>query len=246
MSPTKLHGSLTLAVLTLSLAAASRADRHQHHTDAQLTDTISHDLRGKRIEAVTVEVHEGVVTLRGRVRSVGERDAAIEIARRVEDVRNVASELTIERGESDESLGERLSMKIRDDIFYTMFDAVSGSVRDGAVTLTGVVTTPYKSAELAKTVASVPGVTKVQNQMKVLPLSPSDDDLRLRLATAVYGDTPDLASRRNPPIHILVSNGRVTLVGVVLNESQRVRAEHAARAVFGVFSVDDQLKVETS
>jgi hyperosmotically inducible protein len=46
-----------------------------------------------------------------------------------------------------------------------------------------------------------------------------------------------------PPIHIVVENGHVTLTGAVGTEVERVKAGFTAREVFGVMSVDNELKV---
>ena len=45
------------------------------------------------------------------------------------------------------------------------------------------------------------------------------------------------------PIHIIVKNGRTTLVGVVDNSADRQIAEVRAREVSGVFAVDNNLTV---
>ena len=47
-----------------------------------------------------------------------------------------------------------------------------------------------------------------------------------------------------PPIHIIVKNGNVTLVGVVLNNIDKTLALTRAKSVSGVFSVMDQLTTE--
>jgi hyperosmotically inducible protein len=49
-----------------------------------------------------------------------------------------------------------------------------------------------------------------------------------------------------PPIHIIVDNGRVTLKGVVDNQSDDSMAKMAANQVPGVFSVIDNLQMAHS
>ena len=71
----------------------------------------------------------------------------------------------------------------------TVFDSVHLNVDNGVVTLSGWVTMPYKSSDLAKRVASAPGVTQVVNQIEVLPVSQWDDTLRMRIARAIYGNS---------------------------------------------------------
>jgi len=48
----------------------------------------------------------------------------------------------------------------------------------------------------------------------------------------------------NPPIHIVVKHGRVTLTGVVISEVERRKAEQIARSIFGVLSVENKLRLE--
>jgi hyperosmotically inducible protein len=49
-----------------------------------------------------------------------------------------------------------------------------------------------------------------------------------------------------PPIHIIVKNGAVTLEGVVANEADKNMAGMRANSVSGVFSVQNDLRVENS
>lgn len=113
---------------------------------------------------------------------------------------------------------------------YTVFDDVRVRVEAGAVTLTGKVTLPLKKDELGKRIASLPGVTAVQNEIEVLARSPIDDDLRQRIARAIYGNSAfwRYAAMPTPPIRILVERGRVTLTGVVATESDRMLARSLA------------------
>ena len=69
----------------------------------------------------------------------------------------------------------------------------------------------------------VPGVASVTNQIKVLPLSPQDDRLRLQVARAIFRDPmlSQYAMGAVPAIHIIVDNGRVTLTGAVNNATDK-------------------------
>jgi hyperosmotically inducible periplasmic protein len=79
----------------------------------------------------------------------------------------------------------------------------------------------------------------------VLPTSPMDDRLRVRLYHAIYG-YPSLekyALGVQKPIRIIVRNGKVTLEGVVDNEGDKNIANIRANSVSGVFSVTNNLQV---
>ena len=128
---------------------------------------------------------------------------------------------------------------------YTVFDDVRARVDAGAVTLTGKVTMPRKKDDLGKRVADLPGVTAVQNDIEVLAGSPIDDDLRQRIARAIYGNAAfwRYAAMPTPPIRILVERGRVTLTGVVATESDRMLARSLAQGL-GETSLACELRID--
>jgi hyperosmotically inducible protein len=91
----------------------------------------------------------------------------------------------------------------------------------------------------------VEGVRQVRNELQVLPVSFFDDELRYRIARAIY-DNPafwQYASMSNPPIHIVVEKGHVTLTGVVQNNVERMLARSLAMS-FNAFSVDNKLRTD--
>ena len=128
---------------------------------------------------------------------------------------------------------------------FSIFDAVHMQINDGAVTLTGKVTMPYKKTDIEKRVAKIDGVNRVVNQITVLPVSQYDDELRFRVARAIYGNSSfwNYGSMANPPIHIIVENGHVTLDGVVNSNTDRMLARSLATG-FGAFSVTNDLKTD--
>ena len=81
---------------------------------------------------------------------------------------------------------------------------------------------------------------------KVLPVSGNDDQIRRATYRAIYGNSTlaPYSMRAVPPIHIIVDNGHVTLEGVVARQMDKQIAEMQAKSVPGVFSVDDNLRVE--
>jgi osmotically-inducible protein OsmY len=128
---------------------------------------------------------------------------------------------------------------------FTIFDDVSANVTDGVVTLSGKVTMPYKRDDIAKRVAEVPGVRDVRDEITVLPVSQFDDQLRYRIARSIYNNSNfwNYAIMPNPPIHIVVERGRVTLTGVVQSDVDRMLARSLA-AQSGAFSVTNALKTD--
>jgi hyperosmotically inducible protein len=149
---------------------------------------------------------------------------------------------------------ERKSLQIVNDVSsevrkytrFTIFDDVRvGVAEDGIVVLSGKVTMPFKKDDIERIVSRVDGVSAVRNELGVLPVSPYDDELRYRIARAIYGNTNfwHYAAMANPPIHIIVERGHVTLTGVVNSNVERMLARSLA-TTFGAFSVKNELRTD--
>ena len=130
--------------------------------------------------------------------------------------------------------------------FYSVFDNLEYRVDGDHVTLSGQVTQPNIKSDAEKSVKSIEGVSGVDDQIEVLPLSQNDNRIRRAEFRAIYS-APNLqryAQQAVPPIHIIVKGGHVTLVGVVANEGDKNTANIVAKSVSGVFSVTSQLTAE--
>ena len=128
---------------------------------------------------------------------------------------------------------------------FTIFDSVHAEMHEGVVTLSGRVTMPFKREDIARRVANVEGISQVRNEVTVLPVSQFDDELRLRIARAIYGNPHfwNYGMMVNPPIHIIVEHGHVTLDGVVNNNTDRMIARSIASS-FTAFSLTNDLKTD--
>jgi hyperosmotically inducible periplasmic protein len=129
--------------------------------------------------------------------------------------------------------------------YYSVFDDLQFSVDNGVVTLAGDVTRPVLKSDAANVVKNIGGVTSVVNNIKVLPLSPFDNRIRVATYRSVFGYAGlyRYAMGANPSIHIIVDNGHVTLKGVVSNQGDKNIAYIRANGVPGVFSVTNDLVV---
>src|SRR5436190_22094329 len=129
---------------------------------------------------------------------------------------------------------------------YDIFDWVECTVQNGVVTLTGAVREPFRKDDYEKVVAEIPGVKRVNNELRVLPLSTFDDQIRFAASRAIYRDplfTP-YAIQALPPIHIVVENGRVMLKGVLATPMEKQVAEANVRSNVMAFEVINDLQVE--
>lgn len=145
----------------------------------------------------------------------------------------------------------RLEQDVRHELvmlpWFSVFDNLEFQVNGSEVILTGHVIRPTLKTDAERVVSRIEGVTTVRNNIEVLPLSPFDDRIRIATYRSIYGFGP--LSRYNwgpvPPIHIIVKNGNVTLAGVVANEADRNMANIRANGVSGVFSVDNNLRIDS-
>lgn len=149
---------------------------------------------------------------------------------------------------------ERKSLQIVNDVSsevrkytrFTIFDDVRIGVDEaGVVLLSGKVTMPFKKDDIQRIVSRIDGVTGVRNELGVLPVSRYDEELRYRIARAIYGHSNfwHYAAMANPPIHIIVERGHVTLTGVVNSNVERMLARSLA-TTFGAFSVKNELRTD--
>jgi len=145
---------------------------------------------------------------------------------------------------------ERLDKQVKHELnmlpYVNAFDYLTFTVdANNNVTLSGEVTNPVVKSDAANVVKRIEGVEHVNNQIQVLPLSPMDDGLRVRLFRTIYG-YPTLQKYGlgvNKSIRIIVDGGHVTLMGVVDSDMDRNIAGMRANGVPGIFSVDNQLTV---
>lgn len=118
--------------------------------------------------------------------------------------------------------------------YYGVFDWLQFEIQGDTVVLRGEVVRPSTKSDAGSRVKDVDGVAKVDNQIEVLPLSPSDDRLRLALYRQIYGQNSPLfryATQAVPSIHIIVARGHATLKGVVANKGDANIAYIRARGV---------------
>lgn len=130
--------------------------------------------------------------------------------------------------------------------YYTIFDNLSFQVNGNVVELSGQVRQPVLKSDAEGVVKHIEGVERVVNNIEVLPTSNFDDQIRFAEARTIYRQPgfEKYGFQSMPPIHIIVKNGHVTLVGVVANEMDKNLAGIRANGVAGVFSVTNDLRVE--
>jgi len=219
--------------------------------DAKIQQDVQKSLKGSRFKDVQVSVQGNVVKLTGTVPLLQVKEDADKKAHRAKKSEAIENDIEVAPGEvSDAELQAKLQKELAyDRVGYgNAFDAITASVQQGVVTLSGNALGPVAKESAISLASNTPGVRDVVDNIQVDPLSPMDNGLRLRVARAVYG-YPSLnkyAADPAAPIRITVVNGNVTLSGVVMNQSDKNVAGIQANTVPGVFKVTNNLQVENA
>jgi hyperosmotically inducible protein len=144
-----------------------------------------------------------------------------------------------------------LSDQVRHELatlpWYGAFDNLEYQVNGTEVILSGQVISEHATTkdDAGKFVGSIPGVTKLVNNIEVLPPSRFDDQIRRAEYRTVFSkaDLGRYTMGAIPQVHIIVKNGHVSLEGVVMNQMDKNIAGIVANSVPGVFSVENNLRI---
>lgn len=201
---------------------------------------------------INVDAKDGIVTLSGTVDSWQEKELSEFVAKDVKGAKDVINEIEIayqtDRADYDieKEIDQALSYDIRID--NALIDV---EVDQGEVSLSGIVgSAAEKQHAIAKAwVAGVHSVEGTELEVKEWArnenlregkyVRKTDDEIKKAVEDAFAYD-PRVFSF-NPEVS--VSNGFVTLTGIVNNLQAKKAAENNARNVVGVFGVSNNLKV---
>lgn len=121
-------------------------------------------------------------------------------------------------------------------------DAVKAESKDGVVTLTGTVAQPFHKSLAEDTVANLPAVTSVDNQLKL-----SDESLAEKADQQLAGKVKTLLFlHRNvngAATDVTADGDVVTLKGVAASEAQKDLTTEYAEDVVGVKSVNNEMTI---
>lgn len=150
--------------------------------------------------------------------------------------------------EKDDLLAADVKNIIGNHSFYSVYDIVNVDVKNKNLVLTGVVTVPDKKTSFVQAIRKSMGssLNEIINNIEVLPPSAEDDRIRYLIARKIYNDIRLLRyslSKWPYPIHIIVRNGNVQLVGNVRNSMDRILIESKVRGVSGLVAVNNNLEI---
>jgi len=191
-------------------------------------------------DEIAVQVDDyGDVVLRGTVGSLVQRTEAARTTRHVPGVHDVDDQLRVRvlgiDGQADADTEAAILDALIDDDQLHVGD-VDVKVRDGAVTLRGMVELPGQRDRAERVVLAVPGVKTVTNELGVW-LTVSADDVAERVTDALGAGAVVGVEQ----VTVDVVDSDVTLTGTVASAAHRDAAIAAARNAPGVAEVHDHL-----
>ena len=128
---------------------------------------------------------------------------------------------------------------------YLQADDINIQSRNGAVTLTGIVSENFHKSLAQETVADLPGVTSVDNRLEVkgaAPTANSDAWLRDKVKVAILFHR----NVSSATTEVDVKDGIVTLRGVAASQSQKELTTEYAKDVEGIKDVKKEMTVSTT
>jgi len=213
-------------------------------TDHQLQQDVQNALEWEPSVDQTdigVSVAEGVVTLRGNVRSYAERAAAERVALRVYRVKAVANDLEVRLASNDEKTDTDIAQAVVSAFKWNTLvpaDKISVTVARGWVTLKGNLKWQYEREAATRALRELAGVRGVINELVVKP-QVTAVDVKEQIEAA-FKRSAEIDARR---VSVAASDGTVVLTGNVRSWFERQEAERAAWAAPGVTHVDDRLTI---
>jgi osmotically-inducible protein OsmY len=238
---------LLSAVIVFPIVAEAKAGRY----DEQIIQDVNKFIQSKKeYQGVKASVDDQIVLLEGSVNLYINKMNLEKKVKKIKNVDGIRNHVQVQSNVPDQQLEETLANKLRyDRVGYGIaFNAITLQVKDGEVMLGGNVH-DYPSRDSAIAIAeTTPGVKDITDNIEVAPTSLFDDELRIRLFRAIYGNPTLRRYELDPqkPIRIVVDNGHVTLYGVVDSALDKQIAGTQANSVPDVFSVDNQLLVMNS
>jgi BON domain len=146
---------------------------------------------------------------------------------------------------SDEEITKEVQQKIKDNLFYTVFDWVTVKTDNGVVTLDGYAHLPWAKKYFESFAKETEGVKSVNDN--IVKVSGSDD-IMYRAARAVYGSSIFYNYRfmKDPPVHIIVISNKIILEGKVSSELEKGWASTLVEWNTDVGKIENNLTVERS
>ena len=237
--------TMTIVALVLPVSVLTERPGEAGQAVPQLERAVKDKLGRRDLKNVEVSVQGSEALLSGRIPHFWAKHQAIERVLEVDGIETVASELELPTGESDADLAEAVAKEIQRYAHYTQWDDITANVNQGTVFLGGWVTPDRdKAGELFEKVAKITGVQNVESTIENLSPSRSDRRIRQSIERQLRSNMhfEHITNMRNPPLHIIVNNGHVRLVGYVQGQIEMIEIQRIVAQTKDVLRVQNDLQ----
>ena len=188
---------------------------------------------------IGVAATDGTVTLTGFVETYAEKLAAEKAAKRTYGVKAIANDIevkpTLMKTDTDIAKAAVLTLEARVDV---PADKIKVTVKDGWVSLDGIVDWRFQKDAAESAVKRLTGVVSVTNRIEVKP-KVSTTQVQHKIEQA-FRHSAELDARR---VSVTSYDGTVELWGNVRAWAEKDEAERVAWAAPGVHSVKNHISV---
>jgi osmotically-inducible protein OsmY len=227
--------TMTIVALVLPVSVLTERPGEAGQAVPQLERAVKDKLGRRDLKNVEVSVQGSEALLSGRVPHFWAKHQAIERVLEVE----------LPTGESDADLAEAVAKEIQRYAHYTQWDDITANVNQGTVFLGGWATPDRdKAGELFEKVAKITGVQNVESTIENLSPSRSDRRIRQSIERQLRSNMhfEHIINMKNPPLHIIVNNGHVRLVGYVQGQIEMIEIQRIVAQTKDVLRVQNDLQ----
>jgi VCBS repeat-containing protein len=214
-------------------------------TDTELKTDVLAELKYEpsvKVTDIGVQVKDGVVTLIGNVSNYFEKWNAVRATKRVAGVKAIADDIKVHLSEFMNRTDTDIAAAAVDRLDWNLTipkGTVKITVSDGQLTLEGQVEWYYQKESAENDIQHLTGVKEVFNRITIKPTQ-THTNIESNIISA-FKRNAILDAKK---IQVQSDGNRVTLRGKVKSYAERDEAERTAWAAPGVYSVDNQIKVE--
>ena len=213
-------------------------------TDKEIAGDVAAELRWSpdvKHSNITSKVSDGIVTLTGLVPCHSDKYLAECAAKRVRGVTAIANDIEVRppsaERRSDTQIAHEAAEAIRADL-PVLAEHVQIVVREGHVTLDGIVEWQWQRQRLESTVRAINGVAVVNNLLEIRPRVVADD-IKRSIEIAFRRSAEVDAARLSVEAH----DSEVTLRGAVRSLYEKDEAQRTAWSAPGVTNVINEITV---
>ncbi|KAB2881511.1 BON domain-containing protein [bacterium] len=156
--------------------------------------------------------------------------------------KNSVADILVEVNVTDIQLAEEVNAKIKDFVFYGIYDYVTADAVNGTVILNGWTHEMWIADVLVKKLSKIDGVKNIDNRLQ---RASGSEELARRAVRAIYSDGmfEKYSFGAYPPIHVVVNNNGIILAGTVSSAVERERAAYLVDFKTNALTINNQLEL---